>query len=428
MANHNICIGIDLGTTNSVIAWGRFNPEENAVDPQVIEIPMLNTNEEVIERRLLPSCVHFREGDAPIVGEYGKSRTSQSELDRTFRSFKTKMGIDRDDTSYNATYLSSRVLEQLKSGAEQTLFRNIPFPDNVAIAVPASFEPHMCEATMKAAQLVGFKNPILVDEPIAAIHDFHDLTRLAGGMLFERFDFSTPKLVLVFDLGGGTLDVSLHEVCSGRTQLDLEISTEEKSRFTKIGGDDFDQKLTYFLINKYQEEDPDQSVGHELKAKFRLYAEGAKIRLSTEIEQRQSFYGQIDELDPDSFTKEIKGIPAKGKSFSYELSLSEYEKCVESLLGRDLTLDSVDQYNLSKDPDNIIDPILYVLKKRKNTLGYIPKPDIVLLNGSMAKLYTIQKRLKDFFGFPPVDVGDMDLAVARGAVVYLVKEIRNANL
>lgn len=432
MANPNICIGIDLGTTNSVIAWGRFDPEENTVDPQIIEIPMLTVNEEVVERPLLPSCIYFREDDVPIVGEYGKSRFSPAEVKRTTKSFKTEMGNDWkkqiDYKTYNATDLSSKVLTKLKGGAEETLFRNISFPNNIAIAVPASFEPHMRRATEKAAQLAGFKNPALINEPVAALYDFYN--RLCTGEIPPRedFNFASKKLILVFDLGGGTLDVSLHEVY-GQDLGDLKVTEVEVSRFTKIGGNNFDQKLTDFLVKKYQEENSDQLNSledSELAAKFQLYAEGAKIRLSNQIEIWKSFYGQSDELDPDSVKEEINGIPAKGKSFIYELSLSKYEECVKSLLGRDLTLDSVDQYNLSKDPDNIIDPILHVLKKSKNTLGYIPKPDIVLLNGSMAKLHTIQKRLENFFGFPPVDVGDMDLAVARGAVVYLMEEIRNA--
>lgn len=441
MANNNIYIGIDLGTTNSVIAWGRFDSEKNTVEPQVIEIPMLNINEEVVARSLLPSCIYFREKDVPIVGEYGKSRTSPVEVNRITKSFKTEMGRNDwqrqiDGEFYSAADLSSKVLMQLKGGAEQTLFRNIPFPDDVAIAVPASFEDEMREATMSAARLAGFKNPILVDEPVAVLHDFHNC--LCSGDIptdrREEFNFEPPgKLVLVFDLGGGTLDVSLHQVKYGQDQRDLRTIEIEKSRFTKIGGNNFDEKLAGFLLKKYQEEeDPSQLPNplekSELAAKFQLYAEDAKIRLSNQIGVWQSFYGHSDEdeLDPNSVKGVINGIPYKNKPFNYELSLSEYEKCVESLLAPELTLDSVDLYNPPEEPDNIIDPILYVLKEVEKKSGSIPKPNIVLLNGSMAKLYTIQQRLEDFFGFPPIDVVDMDLAVARGAVVYLVEKIRSA--
>ena len=151
MANDNICIGIDLGKTNSAIAWGKVDSE--IVEPEIIDVRMFDQDGAVVSTPLLPSCVHFPIGkDYPIVGEYGKWLIETDDEERTFKSFKINMGDESyrkkvDGKLYNATDFSAMVLRHLKESAERTLFRNIPFPGNVAIAVPASFEPHMKEAT-----------------------------------------------------------------------------------------------------------------------------------------------------------------------------------------------------------------------------------------------------------------------------------------
>ena len=416
MANDNICIGIDLGTTNSVIAWGKVDSKN--VEPEIIDVRMFNKDGALIDTPLLPSCVHFPIGkNYPIVGEYGKGFIDPNNVKRTAKSFKINMGNKNwsqeiDGKSYSATDFSSMVLRHLKESAERTLFSNIPFPDNVAIAVPASFEPHMEKATLKAAELAGFKNPVLVQEPEAVLHEL-EMSMSFGLVGHTDFDFKMPKLVLIFDLGGGTLDVSLYKVHFGEDQRDLQEEEIAVSRFTDIGGDNFDQKLADYLLQKY--EVVDASEKETLKHRFRLDAENAKIELSTQIEIWK-VYGQSAELDTDSVTAD-----------TCELSLSQYAEGVEELLAHHLTWDSIDQYNLPEKFKNIIDPIFDVLKKSEKELGHIPKPDIVMLNGSMASTYTIQKRLETFFGFPPVEIGNLAFNVARGAVAHLAKKMMASN-
>ena len=188
----------------------------------------------------------------------------------------------------------------------------------------------------------------------------------------------------------------------------------ERSNSTNIGGDDFDQELADYLLQKYGEID-NTSGEEELPHIFRLEAEKAKIELSLQIEIWKRF-GQSDELDMDSI-----------RAGTSKLSLIECGKGVEKLLAHDLTWDSIDQYNPPKKPENIIDPIFDVLKKSEEELGHIPKPDIVMLNGSMAKTYAIQKRLETFFEDLPVEIGDVELNVALGAVAYLAKRIMDSN-
>ena len=90
-------------------------------------------------------------------------------------------------------------------------------------------------------------------------------------------------------------------------------------------------------------------------------------------------------------------------------------------------MDLIDQYNPLKKPQNIIDPIFDVLKQGEKKLGYIPEPEIVMLNGKMASDYVIQKRLETFFKVPPIDPGYLAFNVALGAVVYLAKRMMGPN-
>ncbi len=416
MASNNICIGIDLGTTNSVIAWGKVGSKEDLVEPEIIDVRMFNKDGALVSTRLLPSCVHFPVGkNYPIVGEYGKEFTDPNDVKRTAKSFKIKMGDKNwskkiDGKSYNATDFSSMVLRHLKESAERTLFSNIPFPDDVAIAVPACFEQHMRDETYRAAIKAGFEKPVVVTETRAILYDLEN--RMSLGLTSHiNLDFKIPKLVLIFDLGGGTLDVSLYTVHFGKDQPGLQWQLIGITRFTDIGGDNFDQKLADYLLQK--SDVVDTSEKEALEHRFLLDAENAKIELSTQIEIWK-IYGESDELNTDSISAQ-----------TCELSLSQYAEGVKELLADHLTWESIDQYNPSEKPQNIIDPIFDVLKQSEKNLGYIPKPDIVMLNGSMAKTYTIQKRLETFFGVTPVDVGDMEFNVARGAVAYLAKRMSN---
>ena len=217
MANHNICIGIDLGTTNSAIAWGRLDDEDKPIKPEIIQIPMLTKNRVVNKEDLLPSCVYFPEQNhpyfdtKPIVGEYATGLVGDYVKKRVARSIKLKMGqqepvaFDGNGKSYNPVDISRLILEQLKGGAEQMLFRNMGFPEDVAIAYPASFQsqPEMFEATKQASRDAGFKveDDNFVPEPIAALYYFWEHYR--SGQIPERFDLKKPQLWLVFDLGGG---------------------------------------------------------------------------------------------------------------------------------------------------------------------------------------------------------------------------------
>ena len=424
----NYYIGIDLGTTNSVMAWGTLNPQTNQLETKIVEVRMMIERGGTGKKELLPSCVYFKEGSTPIVGEYAKTMISRT--NRVVKSIKSEMGtqteFDFDGSIYNPAVISSQILKHLASSAE-SLFGFVP--DDVVITVPASFDSDMREATIEAARIAGFRTQeddgsprnILLDEPRAALYDF--VNRQNKGDIPETLiSFHEPQTVLVFDLGGGTLDVSLHNVSYQQEQHTLNIEDLAISRYTRIGGDNFDQKLADHFWEVYADRLPndfDDSQMDMLKSEFREYAEQAKVDLSSEIENG-ALMGYLDpeSFDPALVETEIIKTPFENQVFEYDLTLSEYEEIVESLLGSHLALDDVNQLDTLSDCDNIIYPILDVLRKAEQKIGSVPSVDAVLLNGGMTKFHTIQKRLETLFGLPPITAGDPDKAVARGAVVY----------
>ena len=424
----NYYIGIDLGTTNSVMAWGTLNPRTNQLETKIVEVRMMIERGGTGKKELLPSCVYFKEEGSPIVGEYAKTMIGRT--NRVVKSIKSEMGtqaeFDFDGSTYNPAVISSQILKHLAYSAE-SLFGFVP--DDVVITVPASFDSDMREATIEAARLAGFRTQeddgsprnILLDEPRAALYDF--VNRQNKGEIPEtRISFQEPQTVLVFDLGGGTLDVSLHNVSYQQEQYTLNIEDLAISRYTQIGGDDFDQKLADHFLEVYADRLPndfDDSQMNMLKSEFREYAEQAKIDLSSEIENGKLMgYLDSNSFDPELIETEIIKTPFENQVFEYDLTLSEYEEIIEPLLAPHLTLDAVQQLDTLFTCDNIVYPILDVLRKAEQKIGGMASVDAVLLNGGMTKFYTIQKRLETLFGFPPITAGDPDKAVARGAVVY----------
>ena len=190
------------------------------------------------------------------------------------------------------------------------------------------------------------------------------------------------------------------------------------SRYTQLSGDDFDRELAVHFLKTYVNDYSlilDRSQMDLLTNTFQEYAEQAKIELSEQIE----FEKDLGNWDPNiSMTPTITRKPFEDKEFRYSLSLKEYERIIQRFLAPDVTLDAVDQPNTMETRDNIIYPILDVLRKSRDRIGKLSKVNTVLLNGGMTKLYTIQKRLENLFGFPPLVSQDLDGAVARGATVY----------
>ena len=245
-------VGIDLGTTNSVVAVLEGG------EPTVI------ANAE--GARTTPSVVAFAKSGEVLVGEVAK-RQAVTNVDRTIRSVKRHMGTDWktaiDDKSFTPQQISAFVLQKLKRDAEAYLGETVT---DAVITVPAYFSDSQRQATKEAGEVAGLNVSRIVNEPTAAA--------LAYGL-----DKGDDQTILVFDLGGGTFDVSLLEIGDGVVEVKATSGDNE------LGGDDWDQRVVDWMVKKFK-----SSHGVDLaKDKIALQrlqeaAEKAKIELSSSSE------------------------------------------------------------------------------------------------------------------------------------------------
>src|SRR6202048_2731705 len=243
-------VGIDLGTTNSVVSV------LEAGEPTVIP------NAE--GARTTPSVVGFSKSGEVLVGEVAK-RQAITNHDRTIRSVKRHMGtswtVNIDGKKYTAQEISARILQKLKRDAESYLGDTVT---QAVITVPAYFDDAQRTATKEAGQIAGLEVLRIINEPTAAA--------LAYGMDKEGAD----QTILVFDLGGGTFDVSVLEIGEGVFEV------KSTSGNTHLGGDDWDQRVIDWLAQNFKNAHgidlaQDKFAGQRLKEA----AEKAKIELST---------------------------------------------------------------------------------------------------------------------------------------------------
>jgi molecular chaperone DnaK len=248
-------VGIDLGTTNSVVSF------LEAGDPVVIP------NSE--GSRTTPSVVAFSKSGEVLVGEVAK-RQAITNPDRTIRSVKRHMGtnwtIDIDGKKYTAQEISARTLMKLKRDAEAYLGDTV---SQAVITVPAYFDDAQRTATKEAGQIAGLEVLRIINEPTAAA--------LAYGLDKGTHD----ETVLVFDLGGGTFDVSILEIGEGV----FEVKSTHGD--TQLGGDDWDQRIMDWLVNSFKgAHGIDLSADRMAMQRLKEAAEKAKIELS-QVQQTQ---------------------------------------------------------------------------------------------------------------------------------------------
>ena len=245
-------VGIDLGTTNSVVAVLEGG------EPTVI------ANAE--GSRTTPSVVAFAKNGEVLVGEVAK-RQAVTNVDRTIRSVKRQMGTDWtvkiDDKKYNAQQISAFILQKLKRDAESYLGETIT---DAVITVPAYFSDAQRQATKEAGQIAGLNVLRIINEPTSAALAYH----------LEKEGEAT---ILVFDLGGGTFDVSLLEVGDGVVEV------KATSGDNHLGGDDWDQRIVDWLVQDFKNNyGTDLSKDKMALQRLRESAEKAKIELSGSAE------------------------------------------------------------------------------------------------------------------------------------------------
>ena len=344
-------IGIDLGTTNSCVAV--FEGGEPVVIP----------NPE--GARTTPSVVAFKKDGERLVGQVAK-RQAITNPDLTISSIKRDMGTDRrvniNGKGYTPQEISAMILQKMKADAEAYLGQSV---NQAVITVPAYFTDAQRQATKDAGKIAGLEVLRIINEPTAAA--------LAYGM-----DKENDQKIMVFDLGGGTFDVSLLEISDGVFEV---LATAGNNR---LGGDDFDQRIIDWMINEFKKENGvdlrgDKMVGQRLKEA----AEKAKIELSgmTTTEINLPF---------------LTATAAGPLHFTATLTRAKFNE---------LTADLVDA---------TMNPTKQVLSDAGLRPAQIDK---VLLVGGSTRIPAVQEAVKNFIGKEPFKGINPDECVAIGAAI-----------
>jgi len=347
---NDIIIGIDLGTSNSEVS--------------VVEQGKVTVIADG-DKKILPSYVGLDDSGNIIVGEIAKNQYLLYP-ERTIKSIKRLMGestlVSLAGQDYSPQEISAIILKHLKQIAEKYLGQMV---NKAVITVPAYFSDAQRQATREAGEIAGLEVMRMINEPTAAV-------------LTYDANQEEKKQVLVYDLGGGTFDVSVVNIESGVIEV---LSSHGDNH---LGGDDFDQKIINYLLDHLQTTSSVDVRQHsKAMARINHAAEKAKLILSDQP------YVQIDE----EYLLEHEGSVVH---LSIELTRVQYEEMIEDYIN--LTMDAVDT----------------AMKGAKLTVADI---DEIILVGGSTRTPCIRERLLNEFGFEPHGEVDADLCVTMGAAI-----------
>ncbi|NHI88690.1 MAG: molecular chaperone DnaK [Candidatus Thorarchaeota archaeon] len=346
-------VGIDLGTTNSGIAYMEGGK------------PTIIPNAE--GKRLTPSVVGITPNGEIVVGELAK-RQAVSMPDRTIRSIKRKMGQDYKvkigDKEYTPQEISAMILTKMKKDAEAFLGEPI---GKAVITVPAYFNDSQRQATRDAGRIAGFEVDRIVNEPTASA--------LAYGL-----DKSKEVKVLVYDLGGGTFDVSILDIGAVDNEVVYEVLSTSGN--THLGGDDWDNRVINWMVDEFKNQTGvDLTKDLSAMQRVRDAAEQAKIELSTVVKTN---------INLPYITADASGP----KHLNLDLTRSELEKMTDDLV------------------DSTVGPIRQALGDAKLEAEQVSK---ILLVGGATRMPMIQNVIRDLFGKEGDKSINPDECVALGA-------------
>ena len=344
-------IGIDLGTTNSCVAVMEGGK------PTVIA----NTE----GARTTPSVVAFTKNGERLVGEPAK-RQAVTNAEKTSASIKRDMGTDRgrtiDDKKYSPQQISAMILQKLKADAESYLGEKVT---EAVITVPAYFNDAQRQATKDAGKIAGLDVKRIINEPTAAA--------LAYGLDNEK-----EQKIMVYDLGGGTFDVSIIEIGDGVIEV---LSTNGD---TRLGGDDFDQKIINWMLDEFKKKEGVDLSGDKMALqRLKEAAEKAKKELSSST---------TTNINLPFITATAEGP----KHFDMDLTRAKFDELTHDLVERTAV------------------PVQNAMKDAGLSNSEIGK---VLLVGGSTRIPAVQEKVKQLTGHEPSKSLNPDECVALGASI-----------
>ena len=405
-SHNNPAVGIDLGTTNTVVAF-----QTDPIGPQVLDT--LQPVEERGHLEKLPrirSAVSFEPGDKAVVGPFATIPPD------SFLSIKSYMGTRwRAKHPYSEklippAYVSAHILKVAFEALDAKFFE---WDRTAVITVPASFNTDQRSDTILAAKMAGFQKVQLLDEPTAAFYFYFDLNRKSG-------DFSDINNILIFDFGGGTLDVSIIHIEERGDSM--YIDAIGRSRYNNLGGDDIDIDLATFFLACWELEN-DNTYVTKLKSwikkglyrlfieKCRLYKEEVEDYIKNDLPMPEfrisdeTIYGENDHLQIN---------------FSRKLTRAQYD-------------DITGRYLQSKSDLNIYRPIEEALSVANNINHGFSRDDLdlILYTGGASNMISVQAALEAYFSPKPCMSISPDYAcdtVALGAACCRYDNRRNQRL
>ena len=344
-------IGIDLGTTNSCVAVMEGGK------------PVVITNTE--GARTTPSVVAFTKTGERIVGEAAK-RQAVTNADKTIASIKRHMGTDFkvtiDDKKFSPQEISAMILQKLKADAENYLGETVT---EAVITVPAYFNDSQRQATKDAGKIAGLDVKRIINEPTAAA--------LAYGLDNEK-----EQKIMVYDLGGGTFDVSIIEIGDGVIEV---LATSGDNR---LGGDDFDERVTRYFVEEFKKaEGVDLSMDKMAMQRLKEAAEKAKKELSSQT---------TTNINLPFITATAEGP----KHFDMNLTRAKFDELTHDLVERTAT------------------PVQNALRDAGISASELGK---VLLVGGSTRIPAVQDKVKQLTGHEPSKTLNPDECVALGASI-----------
>ena len=421
----NIHIGIDLGTTNTVMASCRKPRTNGFPRATVVKINQYITSTQMGIENSLPSVLFFDSDNKIKVGRYARDRKIAGADKRILYNTKIDMGkeIEYEGNGYTPVKSAAEILKLCyDSILLQIMPKGSEFPE-VTITVPASFNQNQIRDTKEAAKLAGFEKFSILEEPLAALFDYINSQIISGDD--SDIDFSEKKRILVYDIGGGTCDVCI---------VDLQIDENNAynvhfvltNRYTELGGNDFDEQAAIGLLNKLfkRYKIPEKEIGsvelkQDLVAKILPYCEQYKIHYSNQL--RQGF--SRNEIR-DAVFGSWKNFLNVAEDVELDLSYSEYEEFTKLFFDKSYSRPTRDLTDKMRGK-NILSPVYELLKRLKEEKE--SGIDCVFLTGGMSKYLPIEEALAEFCKCPIIKSEEPMDAVAKGAAISKFMNVHKVN-
>ena len=412
-------VGIDLGTTNSTVSVIQTEDRRlrNPID-HLRSIPILQYDKDfnlTRDKYTLPSyfyCKNDGETKRVYTGEWAKNiYATGNQPMNTFTGIKTRMGgesmitipgkFEDDELQLDMTQCSALLLKTMKQSIEEQFDQEI---DHLVVTVPAAFNTDERQATRDAIEMAGFTNFHILDEPAATLLYF---INNGDGCLMQNSVDLNNKYIMIYDIGGGTLDICIAKLEEDDTSYEYEsmkVSIASRSKRENLGGNDFDQYLGAYFLSEFENRTAKISTRpvddqNKIIARVVSQAEKYKIDLNNKLKEHIDNPRKLSRIVMTPEFEVIDGQFVQG----INLDKTTLEEVYAGII-------------TDSDRQNILRPVKESIKSAEN----LSKEDIslIILTGGMSNFYAVESTLKEYFGDDvPMITVDTTTSVSKGAAI-----------